>query len=398
MKAKFVAVLLILSCSVLPARAINPDSTNISLLTVLPWGQEVYTIYGHTSIRVCSPSEGIDVVFNYGTFDSTKPHFIYNFVRGKTDYKLGLESFPEYVLKYTVENGTAFEQVLNIPSDEKLKLLQWLEWNYRPENCEYRYNYFFDNCTTRPRDLIDKYCGGKLIYQLPEEVTTFRQLVHQNTAPYPWMEFGIDLLIGSGADSLISYRSEMFLPVKLMEALDKASVFDTLPADSIRPIVSGTHVILRARPEAPAQVFFFSSPLKTGVMLLILCLAAAVCGFIFKRSFRFFFGLIYLSAALTGSLVFFIAFFSLHPCTFPNFNLLWLHPLHWIAFAGYCFKKTYPLFKWYHRTNFVLLSVFLAAWPLIPQELNLANIPFMLCLWVASGWYLLNARQKRNRK
>ncbi len=399
MKARFFTVLIIFFCFTAPSGAINPDSTTISILTLLPRDKAVYTIYGHTSIRVNNPSEHVDLVFNYGMFDSQQPYFVYNFLRGRTDYRLDFEYFPEYEYHYTLDNGTVIEQILNIPAADKLKLLEFLDWNIRPENCYYLYNYFFDNCTTRPRDLIEKYGGGKLIYQSSGDSTTFRHLVHQCTAPYPWLEFGIDLLIGAGADSLISYRNELFLPIKLMEGLANASVQDTLPADSLhpapcvlRPIVSDTRVILRSQLESREEGFSLSSPLKIGIILLIHSFVFVICGLIFKRSFRIFFGLLFLQAALAGSLVFFFAFFSIHPCAFPNYNLLWLHPLHWIAFAGYCFKKSYPLFKWYHGTNFVLLSLFLVCWSLIPQELNVANIPFVLCLWVASGWYLLGAR------
>ncbi|MDR1368496.1 MAG: DUF4105 domain-containing protein [Dysgonamonadaceae bacterium] len=367
------------------AYAISGDHTQISLLTVMPRPNGVYTIYGHTAIRVQNTSEKIDEVFNYGTFDFDSPNFMYRFVKGETDYYISADAFRFFKYHYASTHATVIEQVLNIPSKEREEIFNFLIINMKPQNREYRYNYFFDNCTTRPRDIIEKYCGGKLVYTEDEKSITLRDLVHECTAPYPWMTFGIDLVIGNGADSTINKRSELFLPVKLMETLNEAYVAD----DNLqqRPVVLSSKTIIGPESLPPSKSW--SDPMKLGIILVIHCLVFAVAGYFLKRKFRFFYALMFLNVAIGGCIVAFVALISSHPCTWPNWNLLWIHPLHFIPVAGYFFKKTYRLIRWYHWSNFVLLSGILSGWHFIPQELNVACIPFIICLWISSGYKLL---------
>ncbi|GHS91253.1 membrane protein [Bacteroidia bacterium] len=351
----------------------------------MPRPNGVYTVYGHTAIRVFNPAEKIDVVFNYGTFDFNSPNFIYRFVKGETDYSISADDYRLFEYHYSAGNAIVVEQILNIPAKNKEEIVNALIINMKPENRKYRYNYFFDNCTTRPRDIIEKYCGGKLLYSKNENPVTFRKLIHECTLHDPWMTFGIDLVIGNGADSIIGKRSELFLPVKLMEALDEAYVED---ADLQQyPIVSSSKTIIRSEPINPSKSW--SSPMKLGIVMAIHCLVFAIVGFFWKKTFRFFYCLIFMNVAIAGCIVAFVALISSHPCTWPNWNLLWIHPLHFIPAIGYFFKKTYHLIRWYHWSNFVLLSGILLGWSLIPQELNIACIPFIICLWISSGYKLL---------
>ncbi len=361
------------------------DSIRISLLTVLPRPNEVYTIYGHTALRVSDISSKFDVVFNYGTFNSNAPNFLYHFIKGETDYYLDAYDFDLFLFSYQKGNSTIIEQMLNIPPAEKEKMMGMLFVNLQPENRGYRYNFLFDNCTTRARDIIEKFAGGNLIYEEKKDSTTFRTLIHGCTNPYPWMTFGIDLLIGSGADSLISFRQEMFLPEKLMDGLETAYVTDSLGQ---RSIVLSSEVILQSFDAENSRDVSWFSPMKTGIILLVITLVLGVCGLVNKRRFRLFFALLFFTAGVIGCIIWFVAFFSIHPCTFPNSNVFFFHPLYFIAMVGYLLPKTYRFITWYHWINFVLLSVLLIAWPFMLQEINLANLPFVLCLWVGLGRYL----------
>jgi len=358
------------------------DSLRVSLLTVLPSPNYVFTIFGHTAIRAYNPSEEFDWVFNYGSFNWNEPGFMYRFVKGQTDYYLAADKFDEFEYKYTMENSTVIEQVLNLSSEEKAEMLQMLYINSLPENRRYRYDFFFDNCTTRPRDIIEKVTRGRIVYPEQEKPTTFRTLIHEYTKPYPWLTFGIDLLIGSGADSLISLRQEMFLPEKLMNALENAYIEN----DGIRrPMVSSTQIIIQSIEEDNHSGNSWFSPMAAGICLLVISLILGICGIIYKRRFRLFFALLFLVAGTAGCVVWFVAFLSTHPCTYPNWNVFFFHPLYFIALVGYLLPKTYRFITWYHWINFVLLSSLLIAWPFIPQEMNSANIPFVLCLWIGLG-------------
>jgi len=366
--------------------AFSGDSLQISLLTVLPWSDEVYTIYGHTAIRVCNSSDNSDLVFNYGTFDSNKPNFIYHFVRGETDYYLDAYEYETFIYIYQRANATVVEQVLNLQPEEKEEMLRMLFINLQQENRGYRYNFLFDNCTTRPRDIIEKIVGGHITYPPQQNPITFRMLIHEYNKSYPWMLFGIDLLIGNGADSIISFRQEMFLPKKLMNALDAAYSND---GSEQRSIVSSTRLIMQSIAKYEDSKISSFNPMKTGIILLIHASVFGICGIIYKRKFRIFFGLIYLQATLIGLLVWFVALFSVHPCTFPNLNMYFFHPFYLIAFIGYILPKTHRVVTWFHWINCIFLPVFLIAWPFILQDLNNANIPYILCLWIGSGVWLM---------
>jgi len=369
------------------------DSIQVSLLTVAPHSKAVWTIFGHTALRISDPVRKIDTVLNWGTFDTEIPNFMFRFIEGKTDYFLGASSFRSFIPEYVYYKTTVTEQILNIPDSVKQDLIKSLQTNLLPENVDYRYNFVFDNCTTRPRDIIEKFCGGTLIYPEQQQPVTFRQLFHQYTKPYPWTEFGIDCIIGSGADTLISYRNELFLPEHLMDALNRSVV--KLPDGSEQPVTLASNIILQAPDVQPAQFAFWDRPLVIGWIVFPLFLVLALTGYIKKYRFHLPFALLFFVAGAGGCIVAMLNFFSLHPCVQSNWNIFWLHPLHFIAFAGFFFRKSYRWIRWYHGINFVLLSSFLVGWRWIPQELNSAFIPFILCLWMVSGLQLIVLKQKK---
>ena len=368
--------LFILSCLLYAnAQAYNTENLQVSLLTVMPRANEVYTVYGHTALRFFDPVQQIDVVFNWGTFDFEAPHFLYRFVRGETDYFLSTSDYARFLFAYQMGNSTVVEQLLDLSTEGKEALIEKLSINLLPENRVYRYNFLFDNCTTRVRDLIEQ-SSPELEYPAQEEKTTFRKLIHSCTQPYPWMTFGIDLLVGAGADSLISVRQELFLPVNLEKILDAT------------PLVVSSEQVLTAVPEPDVQLKFWESPLIVGYIILLIYIIIAIASRLKRRPFKGWFAPLFFIAGATGCLAAFMAAFSCHPCMWPNWNLLWLHPLHLIGFAG-CFLKTPRRWiRWYHAANCVVLLGVLAGWYWIPQGLNPANIPFVIGLGVGSLSYL----------
>ena len=218
------------------------DSIKVSLLTCSP-GEKSFELFGHTGIRVQGPEKDMDIVFHYGVFNFNAPHFIYRFTKGETDYSIGTTSFRNFVLSYAVRNSGVMEQELNLTADEKEDLLQALVVNNLPQNRIYRYNFLFDNCATRPRDIVERCIRGKIDYIAPEGHTTFREMIHKCTFNFPWLTFGIDLALGAPLDKPVSYREEMFLPSVLMEAFGNAQVIST-PQDNIRPLVTKSYIVV----------------------------------------------------------------------------------------------------------------------------------------------------------
>ncbi|MDR0683027.1 MAG: DUF4105 domain-containing protein [Dysgonamonadaceae bacterium] len=367
----------------LPVKAFETKNLQVSLLTVMPRSNEVYTIYGHTALRIYDPEQQIDAVFNWGTFDFNAPYFLYRFIKGETDYFLSVTDYEHFLYAYSHGDATVVEQILNITPEGKEKLFQILSLNLRPENVMYRYNFLFDNCTTRIRDIIENCTGQSLTYPEQTKETTFRKLIHSCTKPYPWMTFGIDLLIGSGADSVIHFRQELFLPLHLKKALDRSFLPHSTPV-----VISEKQVLTNASKDT-SKLNFGDSPLVIGCIIFLVYLIISWAGWTKKRRLNVVFAPLFFAAGAAGCLIGFVTLFSDHPCTSPNWNLLWLHPFHWIAFSECFFKKTYPFLFGYHTINLGLLFIVLIAWHWLPQVLNTANIPYILCLGLASGYKLL---------
>jgi len=376
-----------------PVKSQTYDSLRVSLLTVNPHSQAVWTIFGHTALRLFDTIRKIDIVFNWGTFDAGKPNFHARFVQGKTDYFLSASYFKSIIEGHTEEGAVVTEQILNIPDDEKDTLFNSLFNNLQPQNIEYRYSFIFDNCTTRPRDIIERFCGGTITYPEQTRPVTFRQLIHQYTQPYPWLKFGIDCVIGSGADSLISLRNELFLPLKLMDALNHSTI--KKQNGDIQPVVLSSAVILQSSGPQSTRLKLWDNPFTVGLLIFFLYSVSVFLTYKNKYNFRSFYFLLFFIAGTGGCLVAMLNFFSLHPCVQSNWNILWLHPLHLFACTGFFFRKSFRFINWYHIVNFVTLSGFLMGWYLIPQELNMAFIPFILCMLVVSGLQVVVLKQKR---
>ena len=270
-KLLLIIVILIGFCSIKVHAQVN-DSIRISLLTCAP-GTEIYSLFGHTAIRVEVPSRRIDLVYNYGMFSFRTPNFIYRFVKGETDYQLGIVPYSYFEMEYAERGSYVVQQELNLSQKEKERLIAILEENYLPQNRTYRYNYFYDNCTTRARDKIEESIEGKVIYQVSREPLTFREIVHRFTKDFPWAEFGIDLCLGSEADKAIDLRAQMFSPFVTMHAMDSA-VIRTFDGSS-HPLVKQSSRIVDPVPH-PHEKEFPLSPMTCALILLALSLCISL--------------------------------------------------------------------------------------------------------------------------
>lgn len=373
------------------------DNTKVSLLTASPWDGAVYAYYGHTAISVQDDSTGIDAVFNYGYFDSSQPNFIWHFVRGETDYILGVTKMDQFLFEYGRKGQGVFEQELNLTKEEKQSLFEALYINALPENRGYRYNYFFDNCATRPRDMIEKYTSGIIQYPPTVKEQSFRDLLHECLEPYPWNKFGVDLVIGSDADKTIDVRQKMFLPAYLMYSFEGAVVVknDTLSY----PLVKKTETILAAdsQDERISELKRLS-PILTAFALLLVTILISVVQIVKLNKTKLpkiydtcLFGI----AGIGGVIIFFLLFFSVHPATSPNWNFVWLNFFALIFAILFWVKSARNIVNIYHFINFAVLTLFLLFWWLIPQQLPFATIPFSMSLWLRSG---VNVFMLRNKK
>ena len=393
----FLLLLLILFCQPAASQVQLNDSAKISLLTASPWYEAVNAFFGHTALRVQDDSTGVDAVFNYGYFDSSQPHFIYHFIRGETDYVLGVITYDQFMAEYGYKGQEVVEQELNMMPDEKQELYEALVVNALPENMRYRYNYFHDNCATRPRDMVERYVGAPIEYPPTAREQSFRDMVHEHVSHSTWVKFGIDLLIGSEADQVIDTRQKMYIPSYLMNSFQGATVHRP---DTVRlPLVESSHVVLERNPEinAPGKEFPLS-PMMTAIILLFLAIIVSLVQNIKLDKSKlsqlfdtFLFGV----TGLGGLVVFVLMYYSEHPATNPNWNFAWLHPFAFLILFLFWSKRARGIVYSYHFINFAVLTLFLSLWWLIPQQLPLATIPFSLCLWLRSATHLYIRRKER---
>ena len=219
--AAILAVIALISGS--SAKAVEADSTDVYLLTCAP-GTESYSIYGHSAIRIVIRGQNFDKVYNWGLFDFSAPNFAFRFAYGKLDYMVGGYGYNLFLNEYLSEGRSVWSQRINLTNTEKENLFALINENLKPENVKYRYDFFFDNCATRIRDIIEKAAVDTVIYAEKTKRQTFRQLIDPRQKVLPWLDLGADFLLGLQADRKASPSEEMFLPVYLMENLSSARV------------------------------------------------------------------------------------------------------------------------------------------------------------------------------
>lgn len=360
------------------------EESSVSLVTCGP-GEELYEAFGHTAIRVSEPTLGFDAVFNYGTFDFDQPNFYWNFVQGRSLYMLAVNRYSNFVRSYERYNRSVREQFLNLDLAQRQALLDRLMWNAEPQNKDYLYDYFFDNCSTRPRDVINDALGGTIAYD-----TSFlgsnRNSIRQLTDLYilkeqPWGDLGIDLCLGAVIDRPATAMQYMFLPEELEKAFDHAFIVQ----NGVRvPLVKEKQETFRA-----SQVFKPKSMFVPQTVFVAILLFSAVFLTIFrvaKRSTRIFDGLIFMITSFIGWNGIFLWFFTNHFSADQNWNILWALPTN--AIFGYALlKKERP--KWtrhYALFLIVLYAALLVGWNFVPQLLHHSlRFVVVLLLFVAVG-------------
>ncbi|MDR3253235.1 MAG: DUF4105 domain-containing protein [Tannerella sp.] len=395
----------------------------ISLLTCSPSDDDVYTLYGHTAIRVLDSENKLDAVFNYGIFDYTKPNFIYRFAKGETDYKLRAYPFDYFFSEY--ETREVCEQILNLLPAEKEALWQALVENERPENRVYRYSFFFDNCATRPAIMIEKNIAGEVKYLLEPDNKTFRDVINYCTRNHPWQTFGCDLALGLPTDRVMSHREAFFLPQRLREEFAGAIIVrkseglnageasetgEASPAAaseasaasySAEPLVKKTKILAEESNDeidnAASRFDMTPSPMTASILLFLIILLITGMEWRRKTYCRAVDCLLFFVAGLAGCVLFFLSFISVHASIFPNMSLLWLHPLHLLGVVFFAVKKLKHAAICYHFINFAAILGMSAAWFFVPQHFNFAFAPLIACLVLRSATRLLRSaiRQKK---
>ena len=327
LKGVLLTLILVSSAPVAAQEDIPPmDSVEFSLLTCQPH-DEVYSLYGHTAIRYHELRPGgLDWAFNYGVFDFKKPHFVARFVFGLTDYELGAYPYKYFVKEYRRFGSMVTEQVLNLTDEEKMALHDALAINLRPENKIYRYNYFYNNCTTKARDIIESCINGKVEYAGREDYTpSYRDMVHSMTKNNPWSRFGNDLLLGIKADWKTDLRQQEFLPGNLLYDFDHAQIYSN---GSYRPLIKERRIAVPAGVQI-IESGFPRTPLACAAILLAVGIVIFFVEWRKKRIFVLWDVLLMITTGTIG-IVLTLMLFSQHPTVSLNLQIILCNPLPWL--------------------------------------------------------------------
>lgn len=378
MKRLFFIAILALSVFCPVSALEQANDTTVYLLTCAA-GNETYSLWGHSALRVVIPSAQSDLVYNWGVFDFSTPNFAWKFAKGRLNYMLGVYSFKAFMRDYFLERRSVISQKVNLNEIEKLRLMLILQENMKPENRDYRYDFLYDNCSTRIRDIFEKLIGTKLIYPPddPEHTPTFRDKIGEYTKGAPWTKMGIDLLVGTPADKKAIFRDRMFLPNDLQRNLtqviinrDRKMLPLLYPEETIldMPVVETKPSLLTS----PILVFSF-------LFVIIVFLSArfrnsAVLTYIDIALFLIF--------SLIAVLMIFFSFFTDHVETRLNLNILWFNPFIWFCLWSVIRGKNEHF--WFRIVFFTSL-IFVSLIIIMPDGINSSFVPVIFILLLRSS-------------
>lgn len=416
-KSKIIAFCLTLCCALTawsaPDVAAEQADTTVqhapvvSLVTFYP-GDESFSIYGHTELRV--KQDNFDYYFNYGVFNFEAPGFIFRFVTGDALYYC--VAVPEKYSLLGMEGRRMVEQELDLSPEEAMEVKKMLVDNILPGNNTYEYRYLTNNCATKPLEIIQtalrRVNHEELIFdkarekKLESNPVTYRDLMKHYGANYPWQQFGIDLVLGSELDKPLNQEQTAFIPMELMRLAAGAEINHS---GNDVPLVKRTTVVVDADehglvlPPTP----WWCSPLAFAILVLALAIVFTLKDIRRKKITAWFDTALYGSIALVGCVIVFLVCFSNHEAVWPNFNILWAHPLLFIpATLVWCKGlKTRLFLHKYHIGHFIVMGLLLLLWVLIPQRANIAFFPLMIASATRSLNYLIVKRktaQENKRK
>lgn len=372
---------------VLCGRAQVPEDTTIFFVNIYP-GSEIYELEGHSAIIVNIPGQ-FSMAYNFGVFDFNSPNFVYRFVKGETDYKAVEWPAVSFLAPYADQGRRVMAHELNFTSEQKLRLINLLKENVKPENAVYRYNYVKDNCATRPLRAVELAAGDSIhlapaLFEANSSVpVTFRNIMRHYHRNYPWYQFGIDIALGSGIDYPLQRREIAFAPAELDKMLDNAKIGDKKLVSRSFPLIDfpEDNAVKDATP-------WLLSPVAVCWLIYALIFSQTISDIKRRRVTRWldavYFGII----GLAGCLLTFLIFISVHEATSPNYVYLWLNPFCLLVPALIFVKRTRIVLICYQIANFAVLLALPAIWHFSPQSVNYAFYPLVGAEMLRSASYI----------
>ncbi len=361
------------------------DSAKISLITCSP-GEEVYEKFGHTAIRINDKKTATDLVFNYGIFDFNTSNFYFKFIKGETDYQLGVYDTGNFLASYAMRNSLVWEQIINLTVSEKRILINNLLRNYEPENRTYRYNFVFDNCATRPRDKIMSSTKGYIKFLANSEPKTYRQWIGSYIGSDTWLKFGIDLVFGIEAEHFASTSESMFLPEVLMSEFQTAQI--VIANGQTKKLIVDKKILINKHEATDINSNSPFKPLTITILILIIGSIITIWDIYQHRHSKLFDSILFISTGILGIIIAYLMFFSVQPLVKQNLNIVWLNPLSLIVGILIWFRRLRVAMFFYQILNIIFLVGGLFAFALSIQSFNVASFPIIVLLLMRStSWF-----------
>lgn len=372
MKKTAFLIIILATLMNLQAKTQQADSADVYMITCAP-GNTSYTIYGHTAIRIAIRGTEFDMAYNWGIFDFSTPNFVYRFAKGKLDYLLGAYPYERFLQEYISEGRSVWSQKLNLTTAEKEKLFELINENLKPENRKYRYDFFFDNCATRVRDIVMAAASDTIIVPAKEEKQSYRQLIDPYQKVLPWLDFGADMLLGLQSDLKASVSGEMFLPIFLRDNFANAIIVH----DKEQEPLAGPAEIVVDMPSPPAA----AKAWMPQTVLWLLFLFVVLVTFVFKKP-----GLVkatdfilYLIYSVLALVLVFTNIFSEHDALHLNLLFLGINFIIPILFVMLITRSKAVKMS---RLAFAISTLWLPVSLIAGQGINPALIPLVLTIMV----------------
>ena len=366
---------------------LSEDAT-VSVLTIGP-GESLNDAFGHNAIRILDRKQGINFVYGYGEYDFDTPNFYLKFAQGKLNYLISRDDFHDFYKRYVYYNRSIKEQVLNLSTEEKRRLFEYLENNYRPENRRYLYDFFYDNCATRIRDVTEIVTKNQVEFHVPQnfEPKTFRALIHDHVGLNTWGSFGIDIALGAVIDREASEQQHMFLPKYIH------TFFDTAYSNERDKLVERSTVLYEKK-DTPTSSNFLWSPLMIVGLISVLILFFTYKDYKSNSRNKYLDIVLFGLTGSIGVLLLLLWFATDHTATAQNYNVLWAVPLNIFVIAQVFKNQVNNWFKNYLKFLIIMLCLMTLHWIIGVQVFSIGLIPLVMALFVRYAYLIRFYNQK----
>ena len=389
MKHKLLSLLLFFFASNAYSQYIQlTQEAEVSVLTIGP-GSNLNDAFGHNAYRI--KDDKLDIIFGYGEYDFNAPNFYLNFAQGKLNYKIGANYFSDFKKSYIRQNRTIKEQVLNLSQEEKQQIFNYLSNNYEPENQYYLYDFFFDNCATKIKDVVVYTLDGNLTFNEPKpfEKKSFRTLIQDNLNWNSWGSFGIDLALGSVIDKQATAEEHMFLPEYIHTFFASA----TLKNSPEKNLVKQENIIYN-KVESKQPNYFLISPISVLGLIGLLIIYFTYSDYKKNRRSKWLDVSLFTTTGFIGIVILLLWFATDHKATAQNYNLLWAFVLNTFVLAQVFKNKPKKWFTKYLKFLVIMLCLLTLHWVIGIQRFAFALIPVLVALFIRYI-YLINFYKKQ---